>query len=74
MTKCVENHVAGRFPCSPVYRCDQCERELGRSKPSLTFWAYTDIYYFCSHVCRKQWLNQCLKIQRLIERREHPVV
>jgi len=42
---------------SKAYTCEHCEKSLGRTKPSVIFWAYTELYYFCSMLCRDKWLD-----------------
>ena len=40
-----------------TYTCEHCESPLGKIKPSVIFWAYTELYYFCSQLCRDKWLS-----------------
>ena len=42
---------------SRTYTCEQCEEAVDRAKPSITFWAYTELHYFCCLLCRDKWLD-----------------
>ena len=51
------NRFKRRIVDSTARTCEQCKRTLGGTKQSVIFWAYTELYSFCSPLCRDKWLK-----------------
>jgi hypothetical protein len=54
-------HKVEKWPINtPSYTCEQCEKPLGSKRPAVVFWAYAELFYFCSLPCRDQWLDPAI--------------